>query len=107
MKVMSVMFWKDDVINKRTSFVKDLGITCNKVFREIPDGCAYCGKNHIRGVEIYGAGIGVSLWLCDDCEGLLLRYSKSTTEKRLLKASQVYTAPQDWEHDVGDVIDLN
>ena len=107
-KNMSVMYWRETPVDgEKTSFVKDLGITCKKIFRIIPDGCAYCGEDHIRGVEIYGAGSGVSLWLCEDCEGLLLRYSESTTEKRLYKASQVYTHPEHWKVDIGDKVDLN
>ena len=102
------MYWREppeDELN--TNFVKDLGITCKKVFRRIPSECAYCKESRIAGIEIYGAGSGVTLWICEDCEGLLLRYSTSTTEKRLLKASQVYTHPDHWNHTMEDDVDLN
>lgn len=78
------------------NFVRDLGITCKEVFKTIPNGCVYCGKDHMRGMEVYGAGEGVLFWICDDCEGLLLRYSKSITEQKLLLATQVYTSSKDW-----------
>tara|TARA_R100000353_G_scaffold63157_1_gene49576 strand:- start:2261 stop:2587 length:327 start_codon:yes stop_codon:yes gene_type:complete len=108
MKKRQVMYWREPPEDEtNTSFVEDLGITCKKIFRKIPNECSYCGKSHIAGIEIYGAGRGVTLWLCEDCEGLLLRYSKSTTEKRLLKASQVYTHPGHWNHSMEDKVDLN
>tara|TARA_B100000700_G_C14644261_1_gene668906 strand:- start:201 stop:536 length:336 start_codon:yes stop_codon:yes gene_type:complete len=95
---ISVMYWREPPLEKGDNIVKDLGITCKKVFKQHPDGCPYCGGNDIIGIEVYGSGLNSPLfWSCEECEGLLLKYTINTTKKRLLKATKVFTVPSDWE----------
>lgn len=92
------MYWREPPAKKGDKMVEDLGITCKEVFKKHPDGCAYCGGTDIIGLEVYGSGIDSPLfWSCEECEGLLLKYTIDTTEKRLLKATEVFTVPSDWE----------
>ena len=105
---ISVMYWRDPPKGDDVScLVKDLGITCEEVFKKVPPGCAYCGSDDIVGLEVYGSGVEPLFWTCEECEGLLLRYPINITQKRLLKATKVYTSPEDWEVPSTDKDNLN
>ena len=97
-ETISVMFWRDPPgKGEKSNMIKDLGITCKEVFKNHPEGCAYCGGTDIIGLEVYGSGESPLFWSCEECEGLLLKYTVNTTEKRLLKATELFTVPTDWE----------
>ena len=87
---------QDLVDNLRGFIVPELIKVPYTTYSSRPDACPHCQSNEIIGIEIMGAKEGILLWECEECEEMMLRFTKEITEGYLQLAKGFWTNPEDW-----------
>ena len=90
------MVMLEDIVKAKDNLTDSLEVETELIYKDKPDSCPHCESNFITGVEVMGGYDGVLLWECDECDEMMLRFTKDTTEKYLQLAKGLWTNPEDW-----------
>jgi len=86
---------KCEVTTKR---IDGFNIQGNKISKEEPLECYYCGCDDIMGIEIIGVSIDEPIiWECKHCNEHMLRFSRAKTERLLQGAPEIDITKEEWE----------